>query len=240
MKPVRIFRHIECEGPGYLAEFLDQRRVPWELVAIDQGESVPPGIDDVSGLVFMGGPMSVNDDLPWIHAEQDLIRMAANARLPVLGHCLGGQMIARALGAVIGSNSVREIGWHDLSRVDSPAADDWLASLPRRFEAFHWHGETFSLPPGAWPLLRSEHCCNQGFVVDNMLGLQCHVEMTADMVREWAALYADELREPSASVQSAEQMLENLDERAAALNHNAKKLYERWLRPIVNPDNNVR
>lgn len=240
MKPVRIFRHIECEGPGYLAEFLDQRHVPWELVAIDQGESVPPRIDDVSGLVFMGGPMSVNDDLPWIHAEQDLIRMAAEARLPVLGHCLGGQMIAKALGAVIGPNSVREIGWHELSRVDSPASDDWLAPLPRRFEAFHWHGETFSLPPGAWPLLRSEHCCNQGFVVDNMLGLQCHVEMTADMVREWAALYADELREPSDSVQSAEQMLENLDARAAALNHSAKKLYDRWLRPIVNPDNHAR
>ncbi|MCP5141714.1 MAG: type 1 glutamine amidotransferase [Gammaproteobacteria bacterium] len=240
MKPVRIFRHIECEGPGYLAEFLDHRKIPWELVAIDRGESVPADIDEVSGLVFMGGPMSVNDDLPWVHAEQELIRKAAAAHMPVLGHCLGGQMIAKALGATIGPNNVKEIGWHEVVRIDSPASQDWLAPLPRRFDAFHWHGETFSLPPGAWPLLRSEHCCNQGFVVDNMLGLQFHVEMTADMVREWAGLYAAEISEPSGSVQSAAQMIDNLDNHAAALNEVAKKLYERWLQPIVNPDKHPR
>lgn len=240
MKPVRIFRHIDCEGPGFLAEFLDQRKVPWELVAVDQGDSVPPEIDDVSGLVFMGGPMSVNDDLPWVHAEKALIRKAAEARLPVLGHCLGGQMIASALGATVSANNVKEIGWHEIWRVESPAADDWLAPLPRRFGAFHWHGETFSLPPGAWPLLRSEFCCNQGFVVDNMLGLQCHVEMTAELVREWVARYADELREPSPSVQAGDAILADVDKQVSALNDSARKLYERWLRPIVNPNNDVR
>lgn len=104
MKSLRIFRHLACEGPGYLADFLRRQG----KIYIDQGREVPTRLDDVLGLVFMGGPMSVNDPLPWVELELDLIRRAASQRLPILGHCLGGQLISKALGGTVAPGSVKE------------------------------------------------------------------------------------------------------------------------------------
>src|SRR5690606_21403555 len=98
MKPVAIFRHVASEGPGYFATYLSQAGIPWRVVAIDEGARVPDSAEDYSGLAFMGGPMSVNDDLPWIAPVLTLIRSAAEAGVPVIGHCLGGQLMARAFG----------------------------------------------------------------------------------------------------------------------------------------------
>jgi GMP synthase-like glutamine amidotransferase len=232
MRPVRIFRHVAGEGPGYLSQYLDERDVPYELVCIDRADPVPQHLDDVAGLVFMGGPMSVNDPLPWIADELRLIRAAAAAQVPVLGHCLGGQLISKALGGRVGPNAVTEIGWHEVERVDNEHSREWLDGLPERFMAFHWHGETFSLPSGAAPILRSRHCPNQGFVLGNILALQCHIEMTEDLVMGWAGQAQDELVS-SASVQTAAQMADDLAARVAELQRRAAVLYARWLRPIV-------
>ena len=116
MRPLTIFRHIACEGPAYLAAVLDRHAIPWQLVKIDENEPVPDTLDDCSGLVFMGGPMSVNDPLPWIERELSLIRRAQAENMPVLGHCLGGQLICKALGGTISANPVKEIGWHRLRK----------------------------------------------------------------------------------------------------------------------------
>lgn len=226
MKPIYIFRHIACEGPGYFAETLHRRAVPFEVIAIDQGAAVPADPNDASALVFMGGSMSVNDPLPWLAAEMALIRHAHAIGMPVLGHCLGGQLIAKALGAEVLLNAVKEIGWHAVEKITE--GDEWLAGLPSQFEVFHWHGETFSLPAGATPLLRSIWCEQQAFAVGNALALQCHIEMTSDMVREWAEIGRDELQ-PSASVQSAQEMFERLPQLIAALQQIADIIYERWL-----------
>lgn len=233
MKPIRIFRHISCEGPGYLASFLDKNNIPFELVRIDAGETPPPQIDDVSALVFMGGPMSVNDDLAWIHQELALIQKAKDADLPILGHCLGGQLISKALGGTISANPVKEIGWLPIQKIQDKPADDWLPTVNNDSLAFHWHGETFSIPEGATAILKSQHCAHQGFVIGNILALQCHVEMTADMVREWADLYKDELAAPSATVQSPETITVDLDTKIQQLQQMADALYQRWLRPII-------
>ncbi len=228
MKPIRIFRHVDCEGPGYFAEVLRRRDISYEIVAIDEGQAVPEALDDVSALVFMGGPMSVNDELPWISDELALIRRAAARRLPLLGHCLGGQLISKALGGSVGANLVREIGWFGVEQVGNAVAEAWLDGLPTRFEVFHWHGETFSIPEGATCILRNDHCDHQAFVLDNILAMQCHVEMTAELVREWARRYVHELM-PSASVQSAAQMVDDLEARIAAMRQSADVLYDRWL-----------
>src|SRR6478752_6936483 len=98
MRPVAIFRHYVTEGPGYFATYLDRHGLPWELVKLDEGQSVPRSPDAFSGLAFMGGPMSVNDDLPWIPPVLELIRAATARDVPVLGHCLGGQLMSKALG----------------------------------------------------------------------------------------------------------------------------------------------
>lgn len=233
MKPIRIFRHITCEGPGYFADTLDRYGLPYELIAIDQGDTVPTRVDDVSALVFMGGSMSVNDDLPWIERELEAIRRAVAIDMPVLGHCLGGQLISKALGGRVSANPVKEIGWLPVQKLANPAAADWLEGIADNSLLFHWHGETFTIPEGATPILKSEHCAHQAFALGNTLGLQCHVEMTAEMVREWATVGQHELAQPSATVQSLETMTTDIEQKVAGLQAVADRIYRRWLRPLM-------
>src|SRR5687767_4370605 len=101
MKPVAIFRHSPTEGPGFFAAFLEEHGIPWKLIAIDAGETVPDDPTQFSGLGFMGGPMSVNDPLPWIPPVLNLIKHAIDKDIPVIGHCLGGQLMSKALGGQI-------------------------------------------------------------------------------------------------------------------------------------------
>ena len=111
MRPVAIFRFSPTEGPGYFAEWLDARKIPHRLIALDQGERVPALPLAFSGIAMMGGPMSVNDHLPWTAPLLDFLRSAMNADVPVLGHCLGAQLLAKALGAGVTRTSTPEIGW---------------------------------------------------------------------------------------------------------------------------------
>jgi GMP synthase-like glutamine amidotransferase len=229
MRPIAIFRHLDIEGPGYLAEFLDARGLPWTLIAIDAGMPPPAAPEAYSGLVFMGGPMSVNDDLPWIPASLALIRAAVAADIPVLGHCLGSQLMAKALGGVVTRNPVKEIGWHPVSLCDTPEARAWFGDTDS-FTAFHWHGETFSLPNGANRLLASEHCANQAFSLGRHLALQCHVEMTEPMIRAWAeAGKAEIAASDSPAVQSTAAMTAMSAKHLPAMNRVAERLYNRWL-----------
>ena len=234
MRPLTIFRHIGCEGPGYLADVLEWQDIPYRIIRVDQNQPVPDSIEDTAGLVFMGGPMSVNDPLPWIEQELALIRMAQDRGLPLLGHCLGGQLISRALGGTISTNPVKEIGWHPVHSAGTPAAADWLRDIPGEPCLFHWHGETFSIPQGAELILENDNCAHQAFTLGNTLALQCHVEMTAPMVSEWAALYKDELQDVTATVQSAVQMTTALTARISAAQQVADRLYQRWLEPVLN------
>jgi len=228
MLPVLIFRHIAHEGPGYLGDFLQHRKIPYRMICVDQGESIPDSVEQASALVFMGGPMSVNDPLPWIADELSLIQQAIANHIPVLGHCLGGQLMAKAMGARVYENPVSEIGWHITEKLTNAESRDWLAMIPGQSEIFHWHGETFDIPVGARPLLQSRFCKNQAFVYRNCLGFQCHIEMTAPLVQKWVEESMGELR-VSESVQSGEEMLRNLDERIEKLNRIADSIYSRWL-----------
>ena len=229
MSELLIFRHVACEGPGYLAHFLRDRAIDWRAVRIDEGDALPESIDGVRGLVFMGGPMSVNDDLPWIAGSLALIRAAHERSVPVLGHCLGAQLIARALGGEVLPNVVSEIGWLPVGLVEDPRQPAWCRSLPARFDAFHWHRETFSLPDDAVPLFFSDHCKNQGFSIGRTLAIQFHFEMLTEMVNQWADVYADELREPSDSVQSGSALTRKLGDRIAALHYIADQIYTAWM-----------
>jgi GMP synthase-like glutamine amidotransferase len=227
MKPIAIFRHSAGEGPGYFATFLDAHDIPWQLIALDAGDAPPASCAAYSGLCFMGGPMSVNDDLPWLPPTFALIRQAVEAEVPVIGHCLGGQLISKALGGVVTRNAVKELGWGEVMATDA-AARDWLGDLDR-FAAFHWHGETFSIPPDATRILRSAYCENQAFVMGPHLGMQCHVEMTEAMIRLWNRQWTDENAAPGPSVQTPAQMYEQIDARITAMRVAADRLYARWI-----------
>lgn len=234
MKPIAVFRHSPTEGAGYFATFLERHSLPWTLFTIDAGVLPPPTADDFSGLCFLGGPMSVNDELSWIAPTLSLIRDADSRNVPVIGHCLGGQLMSKAFGGVITKNPVKEIGWGEVEFV-SAAAAEWLGDKAgdfAKFKAFHWHGETFSLPPHATCILQSAHCENQAFVRGPHLGMQCHVEMTESMIRLWSRHWDDEGVVASVSVQTPEQMFLDLDGRIARMRQVADRLYSHWVRGL--------
>jgi GMP synthase-like glutamine amidotransferase len=227
MKPVAIFRTSPSEGPGYFATYLERRSIPRTLVKLDAGESVPRDARRFSGLCFMGGPMSVNDALPWIAPALELIREAVRKDVPVIGHCLGGQLMAKAFGGEVRANRTKEIGWGEVRACDNTVAREWLGDAGA-FMAFHWHGETFSIPPGATRILENAHCENQAFALGRHLGMQCHVEMTPELIREWVAGGGREIAESRgpavqqpADIEAGMQNLEPLREVADGL-------YERW------------
>lgn len=184
----------------------------------------------------MGGPMSVNDPLPWIAPLCALIRDAVRADIPVLGHCLGGQLLSHALGGEITPSPNKEIGWGDALAEDNDSArhwlGDWLATSGGRTDVFQWHGETFSLPPGAQRILTNAYCPNQMFARGPHLAMQCHVEVSVEMIGQWCASWPDEVAglDPlPATVQTPSAMVASAAQRLPAMRRLADQLYAVWI-----------
>ncbi len=234
MKPVIIFRFLAREGAGYLGDFLSAQNIPWHLHEIDESKPAPSSILGYSGMVLMGGPMSVNDDLPWIAPILALIREAIDNDIPVLGHCLGGQLISKALGATVSKNPIKEIGWGMVNVTQNEAAKNWFGSI-QTFNAFHWHVETFSLPEGAVHLLASPYCQHQAWSIGKHIALQTHIEMTSEMVQKWCEEGVQELIESAASpaVQQADTMQQELPLHIFFLQKVAKQVYAQWVKGLV-------
>lgn len=228
MSKVLIFRFEPTGGPGYFSQFLDRHQIPSEILKIDRGEPVPQSIDGVSGLCFLGGAMSVNDDIPWIPPVLSLIDLAHSREIPVLGHCLGGQLIARALGGTVTRSPAEEIGWLPVELVNDGDTPAWCAGLPGGMNVFEWHNETFSVPAGAQKLFHRDTCPNQGFQYGNALALQFHLEVLPETVQHWTSLYLDESHPLSDTVQSKEVMLENLQEKVDLSHEAADHIYSHW------------
>jgi GMP synthase-like glutamine amidotransferase len=229
MEPVVVIRTARSEGPAYFASYLERRSIAWDLLAIDEGAQVPRDPRLFSGIAIMGGAMSVNDDLPWIPQVLELIREAVRKDVPVLGHCLGGQLMSRAFGGAVHSNPYKEIGWGEVRVCDNGVARAWLGEL-QSFETFQWHGETFSIPPGATRVLENSHCANQAFAIGKHFGMQCHVEMTEELIRTWVRGGADEIKAAAASpaVQKPEEMERDMEARLGRLHEVADRIYDRW------------
>jgi GMP synthase-like glutamine amidotransferase len=226
MKPIRLFRHVACEPPGYLGTFLAQHDCPTEVICVDEGVAVPQDLDEVSGLVFMGGPGNVNEPTGWMVQELELIRAAADRGLPVLGICLGAQLISKALGGCVSPAATLEVGWHPVEQV-APAG---FADLPLRFEVFQWHAHTFSIPPGAVALMRSQCAENQAFEIGNILAMQFHLEITPESIRDLTLRYSSDLEQVSDCVQTAAAITADLDARTDRLHKIADIVFGRWVR----------
>lgn len=172
-----VLQHVPFEGLGSIEAWLAGRgaRVSW--TRFYDAAALPP-LEDIELIVALGGPMSVNDEaqLPWLRAEKQFLAQAVRAGKAVLGICLGAQLIASALGAAVRPGAEKEIGWFPIQA--EPTGPEAFA-FPPEVEVFHWHGETFELPPGAVHLARSAACPHQAFQLGaRVIGLQFHLETT--------------------------------------------------------------
>lgn len=219
MPRAHYLQHVPFEGLGSIGAWLDAHGYAVTATRFfDEDGARLPDAGDVDLVVVMGGPMSVNDEAayPWLVPERAFLRRVVDAGKPVLGVCLGAQLLAGAMGARVVPNPVKEIGWYPVQAV--PAGDESVFRFPAELEVFHWHGETFELPGGAIRLARSEACANQAFQLGpTAIGLQFHLETTPESARELVAHCRDELQ-PSRFVQSEPEILAAKPEQYLAVN----------------------
>ena len=234
MRPIAVFRFSPTEGPAHFAEWLDAQSLPWQLIAIDEGDAVPNDATKFAGIGMMGGPMSAIDPLPWVAPLSALLRDAVSRDVPVIGHCLGGQLFAQALGARVQRTAVPEIGWIDVETTDVAAQQAWFGNHAR-FTPFQWHYDVFDVPPGATRVLTNRFNPNQAYVIgERHIGFQCHIEMTEDLVRTWCRTGADEIAAPGTPMrQSRDEILGEMPRRLPALQHVADDIYARWAQNLA-------
>lgn len=204
---ISVLQHVPFEGPAAIAQWAERRGYPLALSRLYAGEPLP-ALDDFDRLVVMGGPMSVGDTdaYPWLVGERALIAEAVAEGKSIVGVCLGAQLIAAALGARVYRNAHKEIGWLPIRLTEPARALDLCDGLPSEQTVFHWHGDTFELPPGAVHLAESEGCAHQAFLVDDrVLALQFHLESTPESVAAICEHCADEIQ-PARYVQTVAEM----------------------------------
>jgi GMP synthase-like glutamine amidotransferase len=206
-KPVVVIRHIGVEGLGSIVDVLKARNLHYKYIDTWR-DPIPSHVSDYRALVILGGPMGVyeQDKYPFIKKELFLIEEARRLNIPVIGICLGSQMIAQALGGVVYKGSAKEIGWYDIHFTQEASHDKLFASVKAAqdestgIKVFQWHGDTFDLPNEAVVLASSKLYTNQAFQVDNIYGLQFHIEVKEADIRNWIDEYKIELDGLKASI----------------------------------------
>lgn len=233
MRPALILQNLAGDGPAYLGTWLAQRGIGTDVRCAGRGDAFPPDMRDHAALAVLGGAMSANDPLPSLRAAERLILDAMQRGRPVIGHCLGGQLMARALGARVGPSPAPEIGWFAVDW--QPGAAAWFgeavcSGAPP--QVFHWHFDAFELPAGAQALGSSPACAHQAFAIGPHLAMQFHVELDHEKLLRWAAepepSYEVALGRHPATVQSAGRMLDDAPRRLAGQQSLADRAYERW------------
>ena len=243
MKPIAIVQHEADVAPGNFEQHLRARDRPYELIRLYAGERVPATAAPYAGLCTLGGNMSVNDPLPWIDEEIALLRDADARGVPIIGHCLGGQLLARAFGGTVTRAPHVELGWGRVAVDDAALAREWLGEGAEAIEFFQWHGDTFEVPSAGRRVLTGIWCANQAFIVPRAdfdhVGMQFHIEMTPELVRSWAAdpmaareYERERARTGGPAVQSPSQLVVEVEARAARMQRVAEHLYDRWLRGV--------
>ena len=179
--------HAESEGPGTLGEFLELSGAEVHTVRLYEGERLPSSGDGFEAVVSMGGPMNVyeEDRYPFLWEETKFLREVIESGVPVLGICLGSQMIAKACGARVRRAPAGELGWSEIRLTPAGLCDELFKGLPERMQVLQWHEDTFEVPTGGTLLATSEVCPSQAFRVRNAYGLQFHIEVTQQMIEEW-------------------------------------------------------
>lgn len=190
---ILIIKHIDIEGPGTIEEFFSN--TSWQLQSIDLSKD-KLSIKDFSKLtaiISLGGPMNVyqEDKYPFLKEEDEFLKKAIKSEIPILGICLGAQLLAKACSAKVKPAQTQEIGWHKLNLTEQGREDPLFDNLAKELDVFQWHQDTFEIPKGGALLAESPSCANQAFRFGrNAYGLQFHIEVTPEMVETWIDKYA--------------------------------------------------
>ena len=231
MRPVLILQHQVPERPAYLTTWLDQHGIEYETRNAGAGDAFPATIEPYSALAVMGGGMSANDDLISNRQAEILILQAMRLDRPVIGHCLGGQLMTRALGGTVGPSPQPEIGWQRIDYDTDLLVEHWFGSDPTP-RVIQWHYEAFSVPQGAVRLATSSACPNQAWALGPHLAMQFHIEMDERKAQEWAAdedpKWTQALTEYN-TVQDSKSILDGIGPHLAQHQATADHIYRAWI-----------
>jgi GMP synthase (glutamine-hydrolysing) len=232
MAKIWVLQHTACETLGTIADALQAEALAWQYVRVFEGKPVPRDFGDAGGLIVMGGPMGVyeQDRYPHLKDEMRLIEVALKAGKPVLGVCLGSQLLAAALGSRVTKGARKEIGWYPVHLSGAASEDRLWSGAPREFMALHWHGDVFDPPADAVSLARSELTPHQAFRYGkSAYGLLFHLEMTEEMIGAMVAAFGDELRDAGGE---APQLKAQSAANCGALETIAETVFSRWARLV--------
>lgn len=227
---VTLLQHIHCETPGIISECLKSEGVETRRIRTFERDPIPSCMDAQAGLIVMGGPMSVYDHerYPFLLQEQRLIEAALKDNKPVLGVCLGSQLLAATLGADVKSGARKEIGWHAITLARDAASDALWKDLPSQFTAYHWHGDVFELPYEAVSLASSEMTACQGFRYGkNAYGFLFHMEITEQIIHNMVKVFSGELEEENIAAQS---IIEKTRDFLPDLQTIGCRVFQRWIK----------
>ncbi len=206
---IHYIQHIHFEGPGAIEDWCQARGHQISGTRIFKNEPLP-ALGEFDFLVIMGGPMGVADidEYPWLREEKRFLKEVTGHGKPVLGICLGAQLLSECLGGEVRKNPEKELGWHPVSLTPLGWNSPIFGGLPGTFPALHWHGDTFSIPPGAHHIASSEGCHNQAFALDNrIVGLQFHLEVTTEGLQGLIEASQGELEQDGRYIQDPQEIL---------------------------------
>jgi GMP synthase (glutamine-hydrolysing) len=235
VKPVAVLQYYKRDGVGFFGEHLRSRGVTMRLFELFNGDRAPTSLDAFGGLCLLGGPMSVNDDWGPLRDGERLVLEGLRCEVPVFGHCLGGQLMSRALGGQVSAAPHAEIGWSRVDAQEHPLAGHWFGRPA--FPMFQWHNETFSVPNAGQLIATGSYCHHQAFAIGNLhIGVQFHCEIDRSKIESWLKVpESDDIDRYAASpaVQRAEAIRLATDAHLAEGQRTAAHMYDRWLERLA-------
>ncbi len=235
MKPVAVLQFYQHDGLGYFGDHLRARGVPYRVFKLCLAQPPPPSLEGFGGLALLGGPMSVNDDWGALREGERLVREALGGDVPVFGHCLGGQLLSRALGGRVSAAENVEIGWSQIRAQDDALAQHWFGRA--EFPMFQWHNESFSVPDGARLIATGVHCRHQAFAIgERHIGVQFHCEIDRAKIESWLTVAESEEIQRyahSPGVDDAELIRASTERLLPESQQTSTHIYDRWLERLA-------
>ncbi len=237
---ILFIKHIDIEGPGTLGDFFSDRGYITKTIDLGAGDRLPISWDGIKALVILGGPMNVDeeDKYPFLKAEDSFIQEALAQEIPLLGICLGAQLLAKACRASVGKSPQKEIGFFSVELTSAGVHDPLFQGLERKLEVFQWHGDMFQIPKGAEWLASSCGCPHQAMRIGRYAyGLQFHLEITDRSIREWTEEYLDQ--GDTTLIAQRQKMVDDYQNKKERFKDVADKIYENFLKIIAEKNTTV-